>query len=103
MTYSFLLFYYFFNLYNYAGDNTLYNVGKNLDKIKIDLQSNISILQKRFYENHMVLNPGKSHYIFIGGHTKIDCIICNGLYIERSRNETFLGVNLDNDLKFDLI
>ena len=51
----------------------------------------------------MVLNPGKSHYIFIGGHTQIDCIICNGIDIESSRNETFLGVNLDNDLKFDLI
>lgn len=37
---------------------------------------------------------GKSDYIFIGGHTQIDYIIYNGIDIESSRNETFLGVNL---------
>ena len=36
-------------------DNTLYNIGKNLDKPKLDLQSNFSILQKWFYENHIIL------------------------------------------------
>ena len=33
-------------LCNYADDNTLYNEGKNLDKLKLDLLSNYSILVK---------------------------------------------------------
>ena len=60
------------NLCNYADDNTLYTIRKNLDKLKLDLQSNFSILQKRFYENHIALSPGKYHYMLLGGHSKID-------------------------------
>ena len=45
-------------LCNYADDNTI-----NQKKIKNDLEMDFMILQKWFHENHMVLNPGKCHYI----------------------------------------
>ena len=53
-------------LCNYAGDNTLYKSGKNMQKIKNNLEMDFMILHKWFHENHMVLNPGKCHYIVIG-------------------------------------
>ena len=46
-------------LCNYADDNTLYKSGKNIQKIKNDLEMDFMILRKWFHENHMVLNPDK--------------------------------------------
>ena len=64
-----LLFNIFFNylflfiskckLCNYADDNTLYKSGKNMQKIKNDLEIDFMILRKWFHENHMVQNLGK--------------------------------------------
>ena len=65
-------------------------MGKNLEKLKLDLQSNFSILQKLFYENPMMFNPSKGHYIFSGGHTQIDYISLNDIEIESSRNENII-------------
>ena len=53
-------------LCNYADDNTLYKSGKNMRRIKSDLEIDFMILRKRFHENHMILNLGKCHYIVIG-------------------------------------
>ena len=49
------------NLCNYADDNTLYSIGKSLNMVKENLKINFLIMQKWFYENHMVLYPGKCH------------------------------------------
>ena len=54
-------------LCNYADDNTFCNLGKNMQKIKNDLEMDFLILHKWFHENHMVLNLGKCHYIVISG------------------------------------
>ena len=81
------------NLCTYADDDTPYN----LKKLKLDLQSNFSILPKLvlwFYKNHTVLNLGKSHYIFLG-HTQIDYVHLNGIEIENSK-KTLSGVILNN-------
>ena len=51
----------------YADDNTLYILGENIDKLNLLLQSNFSILERWFYENPMILNPGKCHYTLLGG------------------------------------
>ena len=48
---------------NSANDNTLYKSGKNTRTSKNDLEMDFMILRKWFHENHMVLNPGKCHYI----------------------------------------
>ena len=40
------------NLCNYADGNALYTIRKNIDKLKIDLHPNVSILRKWFYKNH---------------------------------------------------
>ena len=66
------------NLCNYADDNTLYSIGKSLNMVKENLKINFLIMQKWFYENHMVLNPGKCHYLVLGKRSNSDTINLNG-------------------------
>ena len=40
--------------------------------------------------------------MLLGGHTQIDYISLNNIEIKSGRNETSLGVILDNDLTFDV-
>ena len=39
---------------------------KNKDQVKTSLSSDFKIINERFYENFMILNPGKSHFMCIG-------------------------------------
>ena len=54
------------NLCNYADKNTFYSIGKSLNMVKENLKINFLIMQKLFYENHMVLNFRKCHYLVQG-------------------------------------
>ena len=53
-------------LSNYADDNNLFSMGKNKDQVKTFLSSDFKIINNWFYENFMVLNPEKSHFLSIG-------------------------------------
>ena len=88
-------------LCNYADDNTLYKSGKNMQKIKDDLEMDFMILHKWFHENHMVLNAGKCHYIVIGDDDPTYKIILNNNEIASSNVEKHLGILLDIKLNFD--
>ena len=88
-------------LCNYADDNTLYKSGKNMQKIKNDLEMDFMILHKWFHENHMVLNPDKCHFIVIGDHDPNQKIILNNNEIVSSNEEKLLGILLDSKLNFD--
>ena len=88
-------------LCNYAGDNTLYKSGKNMQKIKNNLEMDFMILHKWFHENHMVLNPGKCHYIVIGDDDPSHKIILNNNEIASSNEEKLLSILLDSKLNFE--
>ena len=64
----------FFNQYctlsNYADNNNLFSMSKNKDQVKAFLSSDFKMINNWFYENFMVLNPEKSHFMCIG--QKID-------------------------------
>ena len=45
------------------------------------------ILYKCFHENHMILNPGKCHYIVIGDTDRLYQIILNNTEFARSSKE----------------
>ena len=92
--YKKILIYIFF-----INDNTLYKSGKNMQKIKNDLEMDFIILHKWLHENHMVLNPGKSHYIVISDANSSHKIILNNNEIASS-NE-LLGILLDSKLSFE--
>ena len=51
---------------------------------------------------YVILNPGKSHCMLLGGLPQVGYINLNGTEIEISSNETLLVMILDNDLKFDV-
>ena len=87
--------------YNYADGNTLYKSGKNIKKIKNDLNLDFMISHKWFRENYMVLNPGTCHYIVIGDNDPSHKIIWNNKQIVRSNEEKLLGILLDSKLNFD--
>ena len=85
-------------LCNYADDNILYKSGKNDWN---DLEIDFMILHKWFYENQMVPNPDKCHYIVIGHNDPSHKIILNNNEIPSFNEEKLLGILLDSKLNFD--
>ena len=71
-----------------------------MQKIKNNLKMDFMILHKWFHENHMVLNPGKCHYIVIGDDDPNQKIILNDNEIASSIEEKLLGILLDSKLDF---
>ena len=90
-------------LWNYTDDKNLYKSGKNMQKIKDDLEMDFMILHKWFHENLMVLNPDNCHYIVMGDNDPSHKIILNNNEITSSREEKVLGIPLDSKFKFDSI
>ena len=50
---------------NFTDDNSLYSIDDNFKHVKTIFKKNFLLLQAWLYENHMVLNPGKCHYLII--------------------------------------
>ena len=69
--------------------------------VKENLKINFLIMQKWFYENHMVLNPGKCHCLVLGNRSNSDTINLNGTKLASSSYEKLLGILIDGDLGFD--
>ena len=89
------------SLCNYADDNSPYSTGKNLNRIRRNLEMEFMILHKWFHENPMTLNPGKCHYMVIGSRDLSHEIILNNYKITSSNEEKLLGIFLDSKLNFE--
>ena len=50
-------------LSNYADDNNLFSIGRDLNKVKDKLAKDFGIVTNWFYENFMVLNSKKCHFM----------------------------------------
>ena len=50
-------------LSNYADDNSLYSSSKDLELVKSVLVNDFRAVKEWFYENFMILNPNKCHYM----------------------------------------
>ena len=53
---------------NFADDNSLYSIEHNFKEVKTILKKNFELLKVWFYENHIVSNPGKYHYLIINNN-----------------------------------
>ena len=53
-------------LSNYADDNNLSISGEDKELIKSMLLSDFMIVENWFFENYMILNPGKCYFMCIG-------------------------------------
>ena len=90
-------------LYNYADDNTLSFIHKNLNILKEILQGESILLIQWFTENLMKANPDKFQAICIGQktHDAISSFQLNDTVIHCEDNVTLLGVNIDFMLNFN--
>ena len=88
-------------LSNYADDNKLYNIGKDRNIVKELLKKDFRVVTEWFYENYMILNPQKCHYMSIRNSAENDWFEFDDLCLENSREEVILGITIDNKLSFD--
>ena len=89
-------------LSTYADNNNLYSTGNNTELAKMDLQTDFRAITNWFFENDMILNSEKCHYMSIRRNCADDIFIHNGKEARRnSKEETILGVIIDNKLTFD--
>ena len=105
-----LLFYIFLNdlflfisnssLSNYADENTLYTFGDNLKKIKDSLRNSFDTVHQWFYENYMVLNERKCHFMCLGNNTENETFLFHNIHMENSKERKILSVTIDNKLNF---
>ena len=54
------------NLSNYADDNTLHTSGYNLKEVNEVLLNDLNKVTEWLFENYMVLNAGKCHFMCLG-------------------------------------
>ena len=80
------------SLSNYADDNILYIFGDNLKKNSCDT------VHQRFYENCLVLNAGKCHFMCLGNNTQNKIFVFHNIFVENSKEQKVLGVKIDNKL-----
>ena len=67
----------------------------------MDPQAGVRAITDWLFENYMILNSAKCHYMCIGKNCIDDTFIHNGKSFENSTEETILGVATDSKLTFD--
>ena len=88
-------------LSNYADGTTLYSVGENHNPNESILNKKFLSLQKWFYDNFMVLNPGKCYYMSFGSSPdKSDLILEDSTKIPSAEEYIVLRVTINNMLAF---
>ena len=87
-------------LSNYADDNTLYTFGDNLKMIKDNLRNSFDMVHQWFYENYMVLNARKCHFMCLGNNTENETFLFHNILMENSKEQKILRVIIDNELNF---
>ena len=89
-------------LSNYADVNNLFVIGKNKEDITSLLLLDFEIVNNWFYENFMILNPEKSHYMCLGKNLDDNEVLnFNNLIIESSKEVEILGIKIDKNLNFN--
>ena len=76
-------------------------MSKHKDQVRTFLSSDFRIINNWFYENFMVLNLEKSHFMYIS--QKIDdaeTLNFNNLAIKNSKEVEILGITLDRNMNF---
>ena len=86
---------------NYADDNNLFTTGTDIQLINQILLSTFRTLNNWFYENVLILNPVKCHFMSIGKGTHDDNdFYCDNLTLKNTNVVETLRVNIDIKLTF---
>ena len=96
------IFYFIQDAYicNFADDNSLYSIEDNLKEVKTILKKNFELLQGWFYENYMVLNPRKCHYLVINKDITNESIQLGEEILHTEAEQKLPGIIIDKDLNF---
>ena len=85
---------------NYADDNTLFAFGKTFDKGTKKYQNDFLILDEWFFNNFLILNFDKCHFLTLGTPDFLPNFKCKNITIKNSASEKLLGVIIGNKLDF---
>ena len=86
---------------NFADDNTLYSVGKNIENIISDLKTNLVGVMEWFKINSLKANPGKFQFMVLGNKDERSFNIhIYNVKIKNSNEVTLLGIKIDKNLTF---
>ena len=83
-------------LNNYADDNSLLSIGKDITKVKDTLAKDFGMATNWLYENFMVLNFKKCHFKCIGRDGEIETFTFIDVCYKNSKEELILGITIDN-------
>ena len=88
------------NICNYADDNTLFAFGKTFDEVTRKLQNDFLILDEWFFNNFLVLNSVRCHFMTLGTPNNLPNFKCKNITTKNSASEKLLGVIIGNKLDF---
>ena len=88
------------NLSNYADDNTLYTSGYDLKEVKEVLLNDLNKVTEWFFENYMVLNAGKCHFMCLGKNKENETFTFKDTIITNRKEEKILDIIINNRLVF---
>ena len=64
------------------------------------LKKNFELLQGWFYENYMVLNPGKCHYLIVNKDITNESVELGKKTLHAAAEQKLLSIIIDQDLNF---
>ena len=86
---------------NFADNNRLYSVGKNIENVISDLKTDLVGVMKYFKINSLKANPGKFQFMVLGNKDERSFNIhINNVKIKNSNEVTLLGIKIDKNLTF---
>ena len=71
-----------------------------MEEVKQTLRGYFQIVTKWFYENYMLLNSGKCHFMCLGKNTENETYFFSNTEMKNSSAEEILGITIDNKLNF---
>ena len=87
-------------LCNYADNNIQFSCGKTFDQVINNLQTDFRTFKVWFYDNFLVLNPQKCHFVTLRNGNNLFDFPCDDIIIKNSLLEKILGLTIDNNLDF---
>ena len=88
---------------NFADDNALYSVRKNIENVISDLKTDLfGVMEMEWFKiNSLNANPGKFQFMILGIKVERYFSICiNNVQIKNSNEVTLLGIKIDKNLTF---
>jgi hypothetical protein len=90
----------------YADDTMLYINDENIADVTLGMNDVLKGVSEWYDANRLVLNVDKSQSMLIGKKTESDirndfAVVLNGVPVERVQSTKYLGLHIDENLKFD--